>query len=416
MIAPPAQADEEWRVDPDRLPRLVYFSDVAVENHMHGSALIYRLLETYPSDRLLIVEGKPGSQPDRRLPGVEYRTLVTPLGRLLHTRFGSKVSDFYALMGGDGDAALDRITRDFAPQAVLTVIHGYQWQGAAAYARSHAVPLHVIAHDRWQDAIVCSPAVKSRLAARFTEAYRSAASRFCVSPHMVEAYRTETGSPGEVLYPARRRDFGDSVCVSPRVDQPGEPFTVAYAGSISDGGLVSALALLAQVLNRIGGRLLIFGPYSPRQLAERGLGGDNVVVAGPVSPHELAGRLRAEADVLAASVSFDERIRTAMEMCFPSKLTDYTGAGLPILVHGPPTCSAMRWAKDNVDVAEMVETMAAEDVAAAIERLKQNRDRRRLLAATALQVGNRQFGGAAAERALFSAIADAAAAAAPIRA
>jgi len=392
-------------VDPGRLPRLVYFADVPVENYMHGSALMYRLLETYPKDRLLIVESVAKAAPERRLPGVEYRATRHPFQRLLRTRLGPKLSGLYAFLGGDGADALEKAIGDFAPQAVLTVVHGHQWQGAAAYARDRGIPLHVIAHDRWQDTFTGSQAIKTGIARRFAAAYRQAASRFCVSPHMVDVYEDETGARGDVLYPARRRDFKGPSTVSPRVAKPGTPFTVAYAGSIPEEGLINALSLLARVLKAQAGQLLVFGPYTTESLAERGLAGDNVIAGGSVPPTELATRLRSEADLLAASVSFSSEIRSAMELCFPSKLTDYSATGTPILVHGPPTSSAVRWGRDNPGVAEIVDTLDEVELARVLARLMSDMARRQTLAETALKIGDLQFAGDRAEQRLFGAIA-----------
>ena len=38
------------------LPRLLYLGDVPVEASYHGSALLYRLLQAYPAERLTIIE------------------------------------------------------------------------------------------------------------------------------------------------------------------------------------------------------------------------------------------------------------------------------------------------------------------------------------------------------------------------
>ena len=55
------------------LPRLLYVGDVPVECSYHGSALLYRLLQKYPVDRLRIIEaGLQASRPDRRLKAVSY--------------------------------------------------------------------------------------------------------------------------------------------------------------------------------------------------------------------------------------------------------------------------------------------------------------------------------------------------------
>src|SRR6185503_21071612 len=68
------------------LPRLLYIADVPVEASQHGSALIFRLLETYPADRLRVVETGVPSQAERRLPGVTYANLRIGRQRWLNTR------------------------------------------------------------------------------------------------------------------------------------------------------------------------------------------------------------------------------------------------------------------------------------------------------------------------------------------
>src|SRR3990172_2559124 len=82
------------------LPRLLYVGDVPVESSYHGSALLHRLLASYPSDRLRVVESSLGvSRSERRLPGVQYRVLDVGSRRWLDTRLHSLVSQFYSLRG-----------------------------------------------------------------------------------------------------------------------------------------------------------------------------------------------------------------------------------------------------------------------------------------------------------------------------
>src|SRR5262245_37463923 len=69
------------------VPRLLYLADVPVESYIHGSTLIYRLFESYPAEKLLIVEGLYESQADRRLPNVQYRVIKSSLSRLLKNRY-----------------------------------------------------------------------------------------------------------------------------------------------------------------------------------------------------------------------------------------------------------------------------------------------------------------------------------------
>jgi hypothetical protein len=386
------------------LPRLLYVADVPIENFMHGSALMYRLLESYPAEKLLIVETLGESQRDRRLPEVTYKRVAHPIYRFLRSRFWPLFTNLFALKGGVSPGALEAQVGDFRPQAVLTVVHGYHWMTAAAFAKRHGLPLHLIAHDRWQGTIEVASIVKAWLGTRFASAYRSAASRFCVSPQMVDVYQRETGVSAEVLYPARRSGYVAPSTVSSRVSRPGQPFTIAYAGSIPGRGTFEMLELARSRLEDLGGRLLIFGPLSQEQLASGGLAGKNLIVGGAVAPLELSSRLRQDADALIASVSFDQVDLPAMEICFPSKLTEYTAAGLPILVHGPPSCSAVRWARENPGVAAIVDSEDGGVLTEALSNLVADVQWREALARTALRVGDLQFGADKAERALFGAL------------
>lgn len=92
-----------------------------------------------------------------------------------------------------------------------------------------------------------------------------------------------------------------------------------------------------------------------------------------------------------------------MEMAFPSKLADYTATGLPLLIYGPPYCSAVRWAQDNAGVAEVV---AVEDQAllgVAIKRLARA-NTRVTLGKRAIEVGRTFFSHGAAQRTFHSAL------------
>ena len=84
-------------------PRLLYLGDVPVESSYHGSALLYRLLQGYPADRLRIVEGNLfPARTDRRLPGVSHHTLQVGSSRALNTRFHDSYSRWLLMGAGAG--------------------------------------------------------------------------------------------------------------------------------------------------------------------------------------------------------------------------------------------------------------------------------------------------------------------------
>ena len=105
----------------------------------------------------------------------------------------------------------------------------------------------------------------------------------------------------------------------------------AFAGTINSPDYFRLLGKLAECLERHGGRLLIFGPLTADQAAKAGLAKTNIQLGGLVKPDVLLQRLRKEADVLFVPMSFSLSDRPNMEIAFPSKLTEYTAAGLPIL-------------------------------------------------------------------------------------
>ena len=356
-------------------PRLLYVGDVPVESTYHGSALLHRLLVDYPG--LTILETGTPSQVERRVPGANYISFPLDQSRWLKTRFHpyavvwltyrrSKIAP--ALNGSDFDC-------------ILTVAHGFGWLAAANLARKRGVPLHLIVHDDWPRAAQVPAAFRNWFDKQFAKVYRQSQSRLCVSPAMQHAYEKRYGAAGDVLYPMRAANAPDFAEPPPRLGKNDHQFTVAFAGTINSPGYVSALTALHDVLARINARLLIFGPHR--------LDLPNITACGLLPSSELMNRLRNEADVLFVPVSFDATDRSNMEMSFPSKLTDYTAVGVPLLIYGPPYCSAVRWAKENRGVAEVANNET--ELAQAVQRLANDPRHRVELGRSALQTGKQYF-------------------------
>lgn len=385
----------EARLHTDGLPRLLYVGDVRVEASYHGSALLYRLLQRYPVERLRIVEGNIfPSGTDRQLPGVRYDILPVGQARLLNSRLHDWYAAWLALGAGRRAEQLGLLTAGFTPEAVITVAHGYSWVTAARFAEAHRVPLHLIVHDDWPSA---APAPARRLVARqFGEVYRQAASRLCVSPYMADEYARNYGAPGSVLYPSRAADAPEFPGPPARIRSTEHPFTIAFAGTINSPGYARLLRSLADGLERCNGRLVLFGPLAPEQAASAGLEHPRIRHGGLLTSADLMARLRAEADVLFIPMSFAGRDRLNMRMSFPSKLTDYTSVALPLLICGPAECSAVQWAVTHPGVAEVVTNEDPDALAAAVLRLASDPERRWQLAATSKTVGDQCFSAAAA--------------------
>ena len=395
-------------------PRLLYLGDVPVESTYHGSALIYRLLQGYPPERLVVVEQNPQpSMPERKLPNVRYEQMH-PLG--IHgatTRLHRLAALWLLLTAARRVDQVQRSLRDFQPDAVLTVAHGYSWLTAAAFARRKNLPLHLIVHDDWPHLAAVWGMGSQWLVRRLGAIYRQATSRFCVSPSMVEVYKTRYGVEGTLLYPSRAVESSDDPLVSlgnaPREEEHSSvtldvprPLTGAFAGTANSQGYFDALAALARQLDSFGGKLIVFGPID-KSAIKQFLPMPNIEFRGLLPSNCLIAACRQECDFLFVPMSFGIDERPNMELSFPSKLADYSAMAKPLLIRGPSYCSAVRWARENPGVAIVVDSENEEALFDAIVLLS-NAEARRDLAVRAKRVGDLHFSHARAQNTLLGAL------------
>ena len=372
------------------LPKLLYVGDVAVESTVAGSALIYRLLEQYPADRLQIIEGI-ASQPEKRLKNVDYKTIKVGNKRLLHSRLTPIYNSFLLSSSRQKYSQLIKIANEFQPEAILTVTHGFSWLIAAELAKHLNIPLHLLVHD---DILALTPVpswYRSQFNRQLQTVYRQARSRLCVSPYMVEAYTERYGVAGSVLYPCRSPAIAQ-FDLPPQPTSSDKPSKFAYAGSINTPGQAKTLISLALILQKFQSELIIYSSLTPHWAKQIGLDLPNVKLRLLVPSESLIDTLRQEANVLFAPMDFDEHYKTHVQLCFPSKLTDYTATGLPILIWGAAYSSAVRWAKENPGVAEVVDTPDIKTLEMAVQKLHQKREYCYQLGLNTLEIGHKYFG------------------------
>jgi glycosyltransferase involved in cell wall biosynthesis len=371
------------------LPRLLYVGDVPVEASYHGSALLHRLLSDYPADRLMILETAAPSDPNRRLAEVKYTSHPIGNQRWLNTRFHPYAVAWFTRAGKQAGPKISQSINGFEFEAVFTVAHGFGWLAAAEIAKQRRVSLHLVVHDDWPRVADVAPRFRNWIDEQFGNIYRQARSRLCVSPAMSRFYKDRYGAPAAVIYPSRAADTTTFEAQPARLGNNNGPFTIAFAGTINSQGYIDALSALQKALKPVSGRLLIFGPLTHDVARQVGLCDPDTTICGLVSSNQLLVRLREEADALFVPMSFAAVDRDNMEMAFPSKLADYTATGLPLLIYGPPYCSAVNWARENSGVAAVVESES--DLSAAVASLAQHPAHRLALGTRALEVGREYF-------------------------
>jgi hypothetical protein len=288
-----------------------------------------------------------------------------------------------------------KLLQSFEPEAVITVVWGYTWATAAAYAERAGLPLHLIVHDDSPNAEGWGAMERRVIHARLSHWYPKAASRLCVSPYMAAEYRRRYNAMGDVLYPSRATDTPVFTEPPDALGEHCQPFTVAFAGTIyeiyADGLRRMAAALRATC----GGRLLVYGP-TPSARVSSLLQEPNIELRGRVSVVDLIRQCRREAQAMFVPMTYMEELRANMEISFPSKLADCTAMGLPLVIDGPEYSSAVRWARENPGVAEVVTDQTADALAASVARLQDPAHRLRL-AKAAIHRGEQYF---APERAI----------------
>lgn len=384
------------------LPRLLYIGDQPVESTFGSAALLYRLFQTYPADRLLILESNLGiSKPERRIDGVAYERFTIGVPRVMRSRFCQQHAAVMFATAPYRYPQIAAAARHFRAEAIITLSHLYSWRTAAVAANRLNVPLHLVLHD---DAVRMSfvpDSMHHRVDQALGGVYRQAASRLCIAPYMEQMYAAEYGPRGDVVYPSWAADTTGYELPPPPSER--QSLVFAYAGSVHNGGYNGDLRPLALALLERGHTLLLYSNVGENNLKAYSLDLPNVVSRRFLPFQSLIQRLREDADVLVAPMSFESRLRRDMELCFPSKLADYTAVGLPLLVWGPTYCSAVKWARDNPGAATVVDEQNGRPLPEAIKHMENER-LRQSLAYAAIAAGKRCFSHASVVSTFYDAL------------
>ena len=383
--------------DPAQLPRLLYIGDVSVADTLAGEALLFRLLQFYPPDRLALICGVRPDMP--MLPDVTYHHWGPAFPRLLYSRVGDEYILWRAWRYYEVPAAIARIATLFKPDAILTISHVSAWLAAWQLAEQRRIPFHLIAHD---DLVYSSRFPKwSRAWAerKFGEAYRAAASRFCISDTMADTYQQRFGAAGSVIYPTFK-ELGETPAINPG---SGRPLTFGYGGSLNGASDIDQIIAFARAAGARGHRVLAYTPQHQLLSERAAAAGTPLATRAPVHSDEFKRRVREEADCLLLPQSLESRDLPLVSTAFPSKWADYATLGLPVLVWAPPQSSSARFVSEHPGCAALVTGSDPGGLAPIIERMEQARYRREL-AERLVETGRTVFSPHAAWQTFRSAI------------
>ncbi len=372
---------------------MLFFSEVKVENTVAGSALLYRLFESLDPQSMLIYEFDvlKHSKHERKLNGVQYHYLRA-LSFLQANRFSKRVHVLLSLCIIPLVVIyLKRKIRNQPLTNIVTVTHGIGWLIAYKLSKKLNIPLILILHDEVSFTYRVPGFCQQFMISSFASCYRSAKKRFCVSPYMEEYYFHKFGVRGDVLYPFRSSTSIEYKSIPVRVRQAKQSIVFGYAGSIATPSYGRQLALLANALNDKGGKLIIFSSIDIAFMRRHGLLFNNVEIKSFLPTNDLVSYFRQNVDALFVPMAFDQETDVAFQLNFPSKLTDYTLAGLPLVISGPSNSSAIKWARDNTEVAITIGKESLNEFTVCIDRLLMDAELRIQLAEKSLNIGNHYF-------------------------
>jgi glycosyltransferase involved in cell wall biosynthesis len=287
---------------------------------------------------------------------------------------------------------LARIARIEHCDAIIAVFPNEFFVYAAYLAAKRLrLPFYLYFHNTYRE---------SRLgnAQRFAEwleprVFRHARAVFVMSDGMKAHY--------EPIYPHVRfeslvHSFSEPVPEFAPAPPPGKTLRLAFMGHLN-GSNVDASRRLAEVVNRRDDLRMTTYSGTPDWYF------DNVGVSGPRIAHtrvayeQVTPALQSH-DVLLLPHGFcGTASQLEYDTIFPTRTISYLISNRPIMAHTPPTCFLTRWLR-KYDCAEIVDERDANKVEAALDRLRNDKQRREQLVRNALQAAQQFYGPVVAKR------------------
>lgn len=351
------------------LPKILYISDVPVELSSAGATLLYRLLEHYPKDKLVIMQGVGVNKDQPRIPGVEYHIVKSPLERLRYTRFAKYLKGLFLAAEIIGSSKARKMIRTYKPDLILTVSIRLMWVHAYRLSKQCNIPLFLILHDDWLTSEDHGKWQKY-LVNTFGKMYKHSQERFCISPTMEKYYFDLFGVHGKVIYPSRGK--GDLVLpLHTEKRQSKIRLKYCYAGSLFTGDFAPMLDQVSYFIGKQHGELHVFSYWNKELLSKYpNLNADHVTFHPFMHATSLMKKMNEEMDVAILLNSFLYEL--PFRYNFSSKLVDYVSAGLPVFFWGPASSGSILWAlehgydavvvsEDSAQVANMLSMFLQEE-------------------------------------------------------
>lgn len=318
-------------------PRLLIVTSNPPMDEMGGCMLLYRQFVQRSDFEIFVVTDRLDYK------AVDHRNMILSppkmIARLMRTRFSLFGHDWMHLVQGNViPRDLWREVQNFKPDAVITGAETWLSDLGGRMARRLRVPLVSYFMDWPSFGTRGHRRVKRFMSTQFRRRYRECDLAFGICPEMLEELGPHKNA--KVFYPMgskMERMTGPS-------QSQNSPFTLLFAGNLGQwyGPMLLDLADYLQknkdVQLRIAGKNAEWGTGKEMQLSKEGvfLG----FLKGDAYHEALSG-----ADALLVIMGFGVEDKLVESTSFKSKMADYLGLGLPLIVWGPDYCTASRHAQ-----------------------------------------------------------------------
>jgi glycosyltransferase involved in cell wall biosynthesis len=324
-----------------RSPLMLLLSSVIPQNTTATEVVLYRHFTQWPDVTLAIATTVPQVAYPSDFPEHTWISLSQHswLERLTRTRVARAVHLLRQALPTINITALRYWLRDHRPDVILTVAHGELCWVAQAIAQEYNIPLVTLFHDWWPELAYIPDYGRKWLEKKFRRLYQSSDCALCVSPAMKQALGEHSNS--SILFP-----IPNHIEVSASVErEKNHPFTVVYAGNLSDvyAPMIRALAN-AWIEYAPNFQLKLFGATPDWPDAEINAFRRRGIYQGFVS-RECLDRALIQADMLLVVMPFQAQYQKRVMTSFPSKLIEYAQLNKPMIIWGPEYCSAVQWSK-----------------------------------------------------------------------
>jgi glycosyltransferase involved in cell wall biosynthesis len=346
---------------------VLLLSGAVPETRFAGSLLLYRLFQTYPTERLCALG--PRTHPSSELLACRYEYLApSRSSRLNLTRFAELKRSLEAI-GLAGRIPLGRVDaamNGFVPDVVVAVMERHDYMDAAyRLCRQRRLPLVLIVHDRLESFELVYPPFRPAQLAGNARIYRFASARLCVSPEMVESLARVYGARGSVMYPNRSEALAPRAAEDSATLKAPPAFTIGYAGSLAYG----YGDRLREVMPALAGSSVRLRIYSHDTAAASIAGATH---AGGFPATELWERVKAECDAVWLPYSHHEHVQPLYATHFPSKLTEYMALGMPVVITGPAHATGVKWGLAHRNATVTLADAAVDEIRGTLDRLRNN--------------------------------------------